>query len=147
LNNLILKILPDIENFARRASRHPDTQNELIQSTVLKCYEYEFKVKQMHAEGKLNGWLFTVIRNENLKLVTSNPVDALRELADVGYTDRIEELKPFLTDIEKKWLKVYVECDGSYTKIEQRTTISRSHASKRIKSIIEKCKKLKFILE
>ena len=147
MNNLILKILPDIERFARRMSRHSDTQNELIQSTVLKCYEYESKVKQMHAEGKLNGWLFTVIRNENLKLVTTNAVEAPKELTDIPYSDRIEELKPFLTDIEKKWLKVYVECDGSYTKIEQRTTISRSHASKRIKSIIEKCKQLKFILE
>ena len=147
MNNLILKILPDIERFARRMSRHSDTQNELIQSTVLKCYEYEFKVKQMHAEGKLNGWLFTVIRNENLKLVTTNAVEAPKELTDVAYIDRIGELNYYLTDIERKWIKIYIECEGSYTKIEQRTTISRSHASKRIKSIIEKCKQLKFILE
>lgn len=138
--------MPSIELLAKKASRDNDTQNELIQATILKCYEYELKVKQMHAEKRLNGWLWVVIKNHNIELGKGQPMSLFKDVADVVYTDRLGELEPFLSDVEWKWLQAYIKCDGRYSNIQSKLKISRRHASERIKSIIEKCKKLKSIV-
>ncbi len=146
MNNLIIEILPLIELTARKLTGRKDDQNELVQSVVLKCYEYSETVKRLHSEGKVGRWVYVVMRNDLLKMKMQEPIEIYSEIEDIVYSDKLEELKPLLTEIERMWIRAYIECDGSYTQIEIKKNISRQHASERIKSIIEKCKQLKRIL-
>lgn len=147
MNNLILKILPDIESTVKKITRNADQQNEIVQYTVLRCYDYEETVKRLHAEGKLGGWIYTVASKKLLlikqdSVLTSKypmPNDDTPEWFD------IEKFKPLLTETEWTWLKAYM-IDGGYSNISNRTGIQRKYVSQRIKNIIEKCKRLKHTL-
>lgn len=63
MNELLLEILPDIDNIIRGVTKVPDDQNEIKQELILKIYDNEKKVRQLKNQGKLNGWLFIVARN------------------------------------------------------------------------------------
>jgi hypothetical protein len=127
-------------------TRNTDQQNELTQFIVLKCYDYESTVKRLDIEKKLEAWIYTVGRNEYLVMKKRTIFDIPKDIADVVYSDKLEELKPFLTDMDRLWIRAYVECNGKYSEIQKKKKIHQETASERIKSIIEKCKTLKHIL-
>jgi len=147
LNNLILEILPLIEKITKEVSRNADQQNELRQICILKCYDYESLVKRLHAEKRLSNWLFHVIKNDYLALIKNEVIDSshLKDIEDVVYCDRLEEIKSLLTHSERAWLNAYIK-DGNYSNIHKRTGIQAAYVSERIKCVIEKCKLLKSTL-
>jgi len=145
LNKLILEILPLIEATAKRVTPITDQQNELRQYTVIECYKYEDTVKRIHSEGKIAGWLYQVIKREYVRQKKGNTIDVIREIEDVIYEDKLEELKPLLTHVERLWLRSYIEFDGKFSEFKKKK-IHRVTASLRIKQIIEKCKQLKHTL-
>lgn len=65
MNNLLIKILPDIDTIVKGISKGFDDQNDLRQDLVLKIYSNKKKVKQLYKEKKLKGWLYVVARNLN----------------------------------------------------------------------------------
>lgn len=145
MNNLILEILPTIETVAKRTTHNTDKQNELIQIIVLKCYDNEDTVTRLYEENKLTQWITTVIWNDYLRLLKNEPVDVnTKETADEDYIDMLEIVKHKLNDTERVWLKAYLK-EGTYKGIAKRTGIHRNYIAERMKSIVEKCKKLKDI--
>lgn len=146
MNNLILEILPDIEKIAKKVGRLPDDQNDLVQYTVLECYKYAEIVQRLHREKRLNAWIYSTVKREYMKMVKRPVLEMTTEIADVVYSDNLEELKQYLPEIDRLWIRAYIECDGKYIEIQRRKGIHQETASERMKSIIEKCKKLKSIL-
>lgn len=145
MNNLILEILPIIETVAKRTTHSTDTQNELIQVTVLKCYDNESTVIRLHEENNLTAWLTTVIWNHYLRLLKTEPIDGKpNDTTDEDYVDMLGIVTHKLSSTERTWLNAYLK-DGSYKAISRRANINRRYVSERMKSIIEKCKKLKDI--
>ena len=146
MNKLILEILPIINTIAKRTARNFDTQNELIQSTILKCYDNESTVFRLVEEKKITAWLTTVIWNEYLLILKHEPKDVNpKDKPDEIFEDLLEQLKIRLTSTERAWIKAYIK-EGSYTSISERTGIHRNYIAERIKFIIEKCKTLKHTL-
>lgn len=148
MNELIIRILPDIERITKGVTKNRDQQNELRQYCVIECYNYENVVKRLYTEKRLNAWIRTVVNREYFRMKNNVPTDEInesREIEDVIYSDLLEELKTMLTDIERVWLKHYLK-EGSYAELHRRTGIREKYISQRIKSIIEKCKQLKSTL-
>lgn len=146
MNKLILEILPDIQDTAKKISRNTDQQNDLTQFIVLECYKYEDIVKRLYQEKRLKTWLYTATRREYLKMRKGEPTNALKDIPDETYVDLLEEFKPYLTQADKAWIRVYIECGGKFAEIQRVKKIHQETASERIKYLIEKCKKLKSIL-
>lgn len=146
MNKLILKILPQIEKSAASLTRNPDLRNEIIQATILKCYDYQHIVKEIEDPKKLNGWIYQVAYSICMTELSKTPLNLTIDIQDTTYIDKLEELKPFLTSSEQSWLKAYVNCKGNMSKIERLYGINRKLAKREINKIIEKCKRLKDIL-
>ncbi len=145
MNKLILEILPDIQETAKKISRVADQQNELTQYVILECYRYEEVVKRLHNEKRLKTWIYTAIKREHVRMKKNIPTDQIKDAPDEPYEDLLAEFSPFLSSIEREWLKRYIQ-EGSYKNLERRTKIQRKYISQRIKTITEKCKKLKSTL-
>lgn len=146
MNKLILEILPEIEATAKKIGRNVDQQNEIRQYTILRCYDYPDTVKRLHAEGKLGGWIYVTAYNCMLVMAGNQVREHKKDIADSNYEDLLEDFKPYLTEADKAWIRVYIECGGKYIEIERVKNIHHETASDRIKLIIEKCKKLKSTL-
>jgi len=146
LNNLILEILPHIQSVAKGVTKNTDQQNELVQYTVIECYKYEPKIRLYHENKCIVGWIYFVQKREYVRMKKANIIGETKDIEDTEYSDKLEELKPFLSETERLWIRAYIECDGNYSTIEEKKGITRQMASERIKSIIEKCKTLKHIL-
>ncbi len=151
MNNLILKILPIIEKSTEVFTKDRNERHEIINTVILKCYDNKRIVKQLVESGKINGWVFIVCRNHFLDLKkghqkTSELESDLIDLNDIIFSERFEKIRTHLEHIENRWIDAYVECGCCFEEMELRFNISRQTCSRRIKSIIEKCKRLNCIL-
>lgn len=146
MNNLILEILPDIQETAKKISRIADQQNELTQFAVMQCYRYEELVTRLHSEGNLKRWLYRIIKNEYVVLCKNSPVSVRFEAENEDYLEPLQDFIPYLSDVERAWIRLYIEAEGNYREMERLKDIHHTTCSSRMKLIIEKCRILKSTL-
>jgi DNA-directed RNA polymerase specialized sigma24 family protein len=154
VNDLLLEILPDIDNALEGITRVKDEQDEVRQELILKIYENSDKVKELYEQGRLKGWIFIVGRNLFLDVkkrprkvgLPQNLIDEQEE----HYKPNIKTLDDMLQElpeIERLWIETYIDCGFNCSEIERRTTISRRWARERLNVIFEKWKQLDIYLQ
>lgn len=139
--NPTINEIKEIEIICRKID--PEGWEDLRQDTIIKAIE-----KFTGERSGFLSWCFVVAKNifleqkrrEVKKVNYSNFDDLIDERVNVF--KEVEYYKKNLKCIEKMWIDVYLDNECSYIKIQEKTRISRQCASKRIKSIIEKCKTL-----
>lgn len=129
-------------------------------------YDNKKKVKKLHKEGKLKGWLFIVARNlfidskRNNKFIYNQGAHKNQgkpwrwnpqtyEVPDVHNHPNIKTFPDMLrqlTEIERLWIETYIECDFNYSELQRRTKIDRRHAKLRVELILNKWKHLDIYL-
>lgn len=126
LEQLILLYYPDVSNFARKVCRNPQDAEDATQHTISALAQ---NVSQFRQEAKLTTWLFTVVKNECLRLknkfmkLKGSIEEAHRESSDTG----TEAIKEFLLTLmsqlisempaEDRELIVLHEIDGQPLKV------------------------------
>jgi len=160
VNDIIEKILPTIENVVAGIVTSRDDRHELQQELILKCYANEGKLRRLYyVESRLSGWLFMVAKNthrDKQKKVRERSIQG-KDLIDLledeqDFKDIKDKVKPtkemlsVLSNVERMWIDLWIECEFSYLEIQRRTKISRQHAKKRIQEILEKWKQLDIYL-
>ncbi len=163
MNEILLKILPDIDDIVKGFSNLEDERHEVKQDLILRMYDNKKQVKKLYKEGKLKGWLFIVARNiytdskNKPKLIRFNvnlqdhQTDGLTEHYKPNLKSLPEMLKQ-LSEIERLWIETYINCNFNYSEIQRRTKIpgqkgvARRHAKDRIQIILKKWRHLDIYL-
>lgn len=140
--DLVLKYSKDILKICRGIDKA--NYKDLAQDVSVKMIETKPK------EENIISWIYTVAKNEylnNVKSVKSRMVliDSIEHFEKPEYTNYKRELDAIikesgLTNTERLWIKAYLEHNLCYSWIESDIEVSREHASKRIRGIINKIK-------
>ena len=157
MNKLIIDILPHIEQVANHTTKDYDQRHEIHQALVLKCYENKQKVKALHEKGKLINWFYLVARNIDRDLLRKKAIRAGYSLeydipAPKEYKTPLDNVKTLqgmlieLSETERIWITLYLDCDLNISELHRRTNISRRHATERINQILNKWKHLDIYL-
>ena len=154
MNKLIIEILPYIERVANHTTQDYTQRKEIHQELVLKCYDNKEKVAALSTEGTILNWLYIVARNIKADLYRNNSVlplemDVAQEpesLSDIDNIKTLDEMLSELTPVERIWIAEYIDCGFNIAELHRRTTISRRHATRRIKYILERWKQLDIYL-
>lgn len=163
MDKIIIKILPDIDHALKGVTKNIGEQNELRQDLIIKIYENQSKFKKAYNEGNVKGWLFMVARNMYRLSKRSYQTSTVRLNQDITEEDTTEylpniktmdEMLKGLSEMERLWIKTWVDCDFNYSKLQRVTNlpgiqkgIARRHAKIRIDQILEKWKHLDIYLE
>jgi len=151
VERIINEILEELQKMSFRIAKDKDRASDLSQDIILKLYDNEEKVKQVHEKGELLFWLYRITYNHykdnfrNKAFYVQLTVD-LPDNVHEEKPDTYEQLKLIyanLDEIERLWMDAYLECDLKYLEIERWTKsygtgISRQYAAKEIKRIIKK---------
>lgn len=100
---------------------------ELFNSGNLKRYVY--RLAYLSYNGR-EGYFYQTYRKQLEIEPDEGKVITLKEV--------LESVE--LNEMERMWIKCYLEHNGNYSWIEKDTAITRQHSSKRIKEIAIKCK-------
>ena len=153
MHEIIISILPEIEYKVKQFDIDRDSQKDLVQTLILKCYENEKNCLKMHEQGKLLSWIFVTARNEvnysrRKKKLLPLSVDIQDELAQVSYPNikPMDQMIGELNEIDRMWITTYLECKMKYLEVSRRTGIDRTCVRKRIEHILEKWKHLDIYL-
>ena len=135
--NLVLKYELDVIRICRTIDKV--NYKDLAQDVYLKMIESEPK------EENIVGWIFTTAKNIHLNN-QRNKTESLEDLKHIAselefnYEKELERMliESDLDHTERLWIRAYLENNLSYSTIENRTSICRQCASKRINAIINK---------
>ena len=135
--NLVLKYELDVIRICRRVDSNG--YKDLAQEVYLKMIEYN------PTEENIIGWIFTTAKNIHLNNQRNKTelLDSFKHIPSEVEFNHESELEQILREsdldhTERLWLRAYLENNSSYSQIEDRTTICRQCASKRINAIINK---------
>lgn len=141
----------DLDLIARHTCGGNHFQDDLSQELALYLLEMpRDKVVRMYTDLELRNYLYRAAylmyntKNGSFyrkyrQFIEYEPEQITEEKTEDLVREILQEAE--LKEMERLWIYVYLELDGNYTWIESRTGISRGCATKRIKEIINKCKK------
>ncbi len=136
----------DIPSIAFKTTGGNNYTNDLTQEIYLELLQKPERVKELHEEGGLKGYVcrmayysyhghlgrFFLKYRRRLELTPEQGTDLnLKEVLDNAE----------LTEIERMWVDEYLKHDCISSWMMKNTDISRQHIAKRIKEIANKCKK------
>jgi len=104
-----------------------DTLRELFSTGNLKRYVY--RLAYLSYNGRTGHFFQTYRRQLEVEPDTGKEITLKEVLEDVE-----------LDEMDKMWIKCYLEHNGNFSWIEQDTAITRQYSAKRIKGIAKKCK-------
>lgn len=142
--NLTVKYYPDILRICR--SLTPNGYEDLAQEVCLKAIENKEKLQ----DHNFIGWVFKIATNlhiskcrlyynKNVKRGIDFDVEQINQLDYEKELNRLI-LEAGLTDVEKLWIKAFIEKELNYSKIQSEIGINRFKASQRLKEIKKKLK-------
>ena len=142
--NLTVKYYPDIVRICR--SLTPNGYEDLAQEVCLKAIENKEKLQ----DKNFIGWVFKIATNlhiskcrlyynKNVKRGIDFDVEQINQLDYEKELNRLI-LEAGLTDVEKLWIKAFIEKELNYSKIQSEIGINRFKASQRLKEIKKKLK-------
>ena len=145
---MIIKILAelDIQKIAEHTTRCNHYTKDLAQEIYLELYLKPSKVIELHREGTLKNYVYRLAYISYNKYNGNFYKKYRRQLEhqpeegrDLELFDILDEAE--LTEIESMWVDEYLKHDCMSSWMMKSTDISRQHIAKRIKEIVEKCKK------
>lgn len=142
--SLTVKYYPDILRICR--SLTPNGYEDLAQEVCLKAIENKEKLQ----DHNFIGWVFKIATNlhiskcrlyynKNVKRGIDFDVEQINQLDYEKELNRLI-LEAGLTDVEKLWIKAFIEKELNYSKIQSEIGINRFKASQRLKEIKKKLK-------
>lgn len=156
MNDLILQILPIIEQVAKHSTRNRDQQHEIRQELILKCYDNSAKIQQGINQGRNPANLIYVYAR-NLRLDQIKKVKPVimqipdrptpeTEQADYDNVKTHNELMDQIKGTDRMWIELYLECDLNKNEMHRRTGVCRETIDERLKYIFDKWKQLDIYL-
>lgn len=142
--SLTVKYYPDILRICR--SLTPNGYEDLAQEVCLKAIENKERLQ----DHNFIGWVFKIATNlhiskcrlyynKNVKRGIDFDVEQINQLDYEKELNRLI-LEAGLTDVEKLWIKAFIEKELNYSKIQSEIGINRFKASQRLKEIKKKLK-------
>ena len=124
----------------------PNGYEDLAQEVCLKAIENKEKLQ----DHNFIGWVFKIATNlhiskcrlyynKNVKRGIDFDVEQINQLDYEKELNRLI-LEAGLTDVEKLWIKAFIEKELNYSKIQSEIGINRFKASQRLKEIKKKLK-------
>lgn len=140
-----------------------EARHDLEQDVIIECYKCEGKIRRLYIETGLKNWLFLVARNvnyDNQRIENRYSFNKIKEQPEETTLNLIDKVKPTeqmmaqLTEVERMWVKMWIECDFNYLEMQRRSgkkgvknRISRQHAKKQITKILQRWKDLDIYLQ
>jgi DNA-directed RNA polymerase specialized sigma24 family protein len=134
--------------FIIKVAKYFDYPNskDLAQEVCIKLIENKVKANEIEADGKIQAYIYTLVKNEFLdsrrNLMFDLPDLDLIDEPDRDYKKELDDLikEKNLPFIDRLWIDAFIRRDLSATWVESDLNIGRHCAKKRLKYVIEKLK-------
>ena len=144
------KILKDIDikQIAFNTTKGNTYTDDLSQELIVQLLTMESnKLKELFESGNLKAYLYRMAHYSYHGSKGQFYLKYRKQLEyqeEVGRELSLEDVLDTgeLTEIEKMWIKCYLDHDANYSWAGKNIDVSRQCVSKRVNEIIEKCKKL-----
>lgn len=134
--------------FIIKVAKYFDYPNskDLAQEVCIKLIENKLKANEIEADGKIQAYIYTLVKNEFLdsrrNLMFDLPDLDLIDEPDRDHKKELDDLikEKNLPFIDRLWIDAFIRRDLSATWVESDLNIGRHCAKKRLKYVIEKLK-------